>query len=101
MIRYLTAGESHGPSLTVIMEGVPAGVKLEEKLLQQEMARRQQGVGRGGSCGRREATGDALLHGGLRGAGPEPQLPDRGTAPGAQPLAVVGAREVRGRTARR
>ena len=48
MIRYLTAGESHGPSLTVIMEGVPAGVKLEEKLLQQEMARRQQGVGRGG-----------------------------------------------------
>lgn len=48
MIRYLTAGESHGPCLTVIIEGLPAGLPLQEDLLQREMARRQQGVGRGG-----------------------------------------------------
>ncbi len=47
MIRILTAGESHGPLLTVIMDGIPAGLRLEECSLNREMARRQHGYGRG------------------------------------------------------
>ncbi len=48
MFRFLTAGESHGPGLTVIVEGVPAGVPLDEEYLARDMARRQLGYGRGG-----------------------------------------------------
>lgn len=48
MLRFLTAGESHGPCLTAIVEGFPAGVKLDLEALNREMARRQQGYGRGG-----------------------------------------------------
>ncbi|MEE8363016.1 MAG: chorismate synthase [Dehalococcoidia bacterium] len=48
MFRYLTAGESHGPGLTVIVEGVPAGVPLTEDYVAAQLARRQQGYGRGG-----------------------------------------------------
>ena len=48
MLRFLTAGESHGPCLTAIVEGLPAGLPLDEARLNQEMARRQEGFGRGG-----------------------------------------------------
>ncbi len=48
MIRYLTAGESHGPALTGIVEGIPAGLPLKEDELALHLARRQQGYGRGG-----------------------------------------------------
>lgn len=48
MIRYLTAGESHGPELTGIVEGVPAGLPLTEEEIALHLARRQQGYGRGG-----------------------------------------------------
>jgi chorismate synthase len=48
MIRYLTAGESHGPALTGIVEGMPAGVPLELDAINKQLARRQQGYGRGG-----------------------------------------------------
>lgn len=48
MIRYLTAGESHGPALTGIVEGVPAGLPLTENEISIHLARRQQGYGRGG-----------------------------------------------------
>ena len=48
MLRFLTAGESHGPCLTAIVEGLPAGLSLDEARLNQEMARRQEGFGRGG-----------------------------------------------------
>lgn len=48
MIRYLTAGESHGPALTGIVEGVPAGLPLTENDLALHLARRQKGYGRGG-----------------------------------------------------
>lgn len=48
MIRYLTAGESHGPALTGIVEGVPAGLPLSEDHLSEHLARRQEGYGRGG-----------------------------------------------------
>jgi chorismate synthase len=46
-MRYLTAGESHGPQLTTIIEGVPAGVPLTAEDINLELARRQKGHGRG------------------------------------------------------
>lgn len=48
MIRYLTAGESHGPELTGIVEGIPAGLPLTEDEIAHQLARRQKGYGRGG-----------------------------------------------------
>ncbi|CAA9523822.1 MAG: Chorismate synthase [uncultured Solirubrobacteraceae bacterium] len=47
-LRFVTAGESHGPGLTCIVEGLPAGLPLDEETLNREMARRQLGHGRGG-----------------------------------------------------
>lgn len=46
-MRYFTAGESHGPQLTAIIEGLPAGLELVPAMLDQQLARRQQGYGRG------------------------------------------------------
>ncbi|WHY80159.1 chorismate synthase [Neobacillus sp. WH10] len=46
-MRYLTAGESHGPQLTTIIEGLPAGMPLEAMDINEELARRQKGYGRG------------------------------------------------------
>ncbi len=46
-LRFLTAGESHGPSLTGILEGMPAGLRLDEATLARDLARRQQGFGAG------------------------------------------------------
>lgn len=48
MLRFLTAGESHGPHLTAIVEGFPAGVTIDIGLINHDLARRQQGYGRGG-----------------------------------------------------
>lgn len=48
MIRYFTSGESHGPSLTGIIEGAPAGLTLTEEYMELHLVRRQQGYGRGG-----------------------------------------------------
>ncbi len=47
MLRYLTAGESHGPALTTIVEGFPSGIKLDTDLIDRELKRRQGGYGRG------------------------------------------------------
>jgi chorismate synthase len=47
MLRFLTAGESHGPELLAILEGIPAGLKLEETDLVPDLARRQKGFGVG------------------------------------------------------
>jgi chorismate synthase len=46
--RFTTAGESHGPGLVAIVEGMPAGLTLTRELLDRDMARRQLGHGRGG-----------------------------------------------------
>jgi chorismate synthase len=46
--RYLTAGESHGEALTAVIDGVPAGLPLEEAEINEDLARRQRGYGRGG-----------------------------------------------------
>ena len=47
MLRFLTAGESHGPALTAILEGMVAGVPVSGKIVRAELARRRMGYGRG------------------------------------------------------
>src|SRR5580700_2789621 len=47
MLRFLTAGESHGPSLSVIVEGLPAGLAIGVEEMADELARRRLGYGRG------------------------------------------------------
>jgi chorismate synthase len=47
-LRMTTAGESHGPGLTTIVEGLPAGLELDRETMDRDMARRQLGHGRGG-----------------------------------------------------
>ena len=47
MLRFLTAGESHGPALVVIVEGLPAGLPITIEDLGDELARRRLGFGRG------------------------------------------------------
>jgi chorismate synthase len=47
-LRFLTAGESHGPSLTAILDGIPAGLPLTPDIINKELTRRQQGYGSGG-----------------------------------------------------
>ena len=65
-LRLITAGESHGPGLTCIVEGLPAGVELTDEDLNRDMARRQLGHGRGGRMkierDRAEVTG-GVRHG--------------------------------------
>ena len=48
MFRFLTAGESHGKGMVAIIEGLPAGLPLDEEYIARDMARRQGGYGRGG-----------------------------------------------------
>ncbi len=48
MLRYFTAGESHGEALVAFLSGLPAGLKIDQALLDRELWRRQQGYGRGG-----------------------------------------------------
>ena len=47
-MRYMTAGESHGPQLTAIVDGVPAGLHISEESINADLERRQSGYGRGG-----------------------------------------------------
>ena len=47
-LKLITAGESHGPGLTCIVEGLPAGLELDREAIDRDMARRQLGHGRGG-----------------------------------------------------
>ena len=46
-LRFMTAGESHGPALVVILEGLPAGLVLEPEVINRDLRRRQVGVGAG------------------------------------------------------
>jgi chorismate synthase len=48
MLRFVTAGESHGPALTVIVEGLPAGLGVAREAIDRDLRRRQGGYGRGG-----------------------------------------------------
>ncbi len=47
MLRYLTAGESHGKSLVAILEGMPSGLRVDKAIIDKELKRRQAGYGRG------------------------------------------------------
>ena len=48
MVRWFTAGESHGPGLMIIVEGIPAGLRVSEEYIAVHLGRRQKGYGRGG-----------------------------------------------------
>lgn len=64
-IAFTTAGESHGPELTVIVSGMPAGVALDRERIDRELRRRQQGYGRGGRM--KIETDAAEVTAGVRG----------------------------------
>jgi chorismate synthase len=63
-LRLVTAGESHGPGLTCVVEGLPAGLELRQEDLDRDMARRQLGHGRGGRM--KIERDHAAVTGGLR-----------------------------------
>jgi chorismate synthase len=65
MLRWLTAGESHGPQLTVVIEGLPSGLEISEDDLRRDLARRQGGHGRGGR--QKIETDFARIASGVRG----------------------------------
>lgn len=65
-LRFLTAGESHGPALAAIAEGFPAGLSLDLGRVDAELARRQKGYGRGGRM--QIETDRAQFLSGIRGA---------------------------------
>jgi len=65
MLRFLTSGESHGPQLTVVIEGLPAGLEISEDDLRRDLARRQGGHGRGGR--QKIETDFARIVSGVRG----------------------------------
>lgn len=65
MLRYLTAGETHGKCLTVIVEGLPAGVKIELDKINTALSKRQKGYGRGGRMKIEKDTAEILS--GVRG----------------------------------
>jgi len=64
MLRFTTSGESHGKALVGIVEGIPSGVNIDENYINQELARRQKGYGRGGRMKIEEDTIEIL--GGVR-----------------------------------
>jgi chorismate synthase len=64
VLRYLTAGESHGQGLVVIVEGLPAGLEITEEMIQAELSRRRLGYGRGPRM--RFEQDELTLIGGLR-----------------------------------
>ena len=64
MVRFLTAGESHGPGLVALLEGLPAGIVISEAQVREDLARRQMGYGRGGRM--QIETDYAVLQTGVR-----------------------------------
>ena len=65
MLRYLTAGESHGRALVGILEGMPAGLEIGEEEIAHQLRRRQRGYGRGGRM--KIETDRATILSGVRG----------------------------------
>ncbi|MEO9133423.1 MAG: chorismate synthase, partial [Jatrophihabitantaceae bacterium] len=64
MLRWITAGESHGPALVAVLDGLPAGIEVSTADLGRELARRRLGYGRGA---RMKFEQDAVtLLGGIR-----------------------------------
>src|ERR1700690_3638300 len=67
MLRYFTAGESHGEALVAFLSGLPAGLRVDQAFLDRELWRRQQGFGRGGRM-KIETDKAHILSGGRHGA---------------------------------
>lgn len=65
MLRYFTAGETHGKCLTVIIEGMPSGVEISLDEINEQLAKRQHGYGRGGRMKIEKDTAEILS--GVRG----------------------------------
>jgi chorismate synthase len=65
-LRLTTAGESHGPRLTALLEGVPAGLRIDPEFVRAELVRRQHGYGRGGRM--KIEQDEAVFEGGVRGS---------------------------------
>ena len=63
-LRYLTSGESHGPALNLILEGMPAGVPIMLESINHQLLRRQKGYGRGGRM--KIETDQAMVMSGIR-----------------------------------
>jgi chorismate synthase len=64
-MHFLTAGESHGPELTIIVTGIPAGLHLDRARINQDLRRRQHGYGRGGRM--KIESDEAEVTAGVRG----------------------------------
>ena len=64
-LTFTTAGESHGPQLTIIVQGLPAGLKLDRGSIDRDLKRRQHGYGRGGRM--KIESDEAEIVGGVRG----------------------------------
>lgn len=65
MLQFTTAGESHGPQLTIIVQGLPAGLKLDRARINEDLKRRQHGYGRGGRM--KIESDEVEIAGGVRG----------------------------------
>src|SRR5215217_6788801 len=79
-LRLITAGESHGPGLTCIVEGLPAGLELDRDAINGDMARRQLGHGRGGRMKIERDRADVtagVRHGRTLGGPVALQIPNR------------------------
>src|SRR5437588_11585090 len=80
MFRFLTAGESHGPGLTAILEGIPAGLRLSAEDIDIHLKRRQGGYGRGGGMKieqDRVTCRSGVRHGLTLGSPSTPEIEDR------------------------
>jgi chorismate synthase len=64
-VNFTTAGESHGPQLTIIVTGMPAGVTLDKERINRDLRRRQHGYGRGGRM--KIESDEVEITGGVRG----------------------------------
>ena len=64
MFRFLTAGESHGISLNIIIDGIPSGFEIDNDFVNKELAKRQVGYGRGGRM--KIETDKAIFKNGIR-----------------------------------
>src|SRR5438094_9346802 len=97
-LRLLTAGESHGERLTVILDGVPAGLTVREEDLAHDLQRRQGGHGRGGRMAieHDEAHIVAGVRGGLTLGSPiTVEIGNRGWEYGRQVMAIAAAQVTR------
>src|SRR3989441_12980717 len=93
-LRFLTAGESHGERLTVILDGVPAGLTLREEDLVADLRRRQGGHGRGGRMAIEQDVAHIVagVRGGLTLGSPiTPEIANRDWADWPQVMAVDAA----------